>query len=229
MYKFHLFVPKKLIWSWLHSSDYHPDVEGIIARIETAKGNPSEYSLLKFWSEHLHYPLNVSEKRVLEIGHGGGWYLAEMLDSQAGSVCGLEISRALNLRASQALKKLKYSNFELALGNGRNLSVLDSASFDFVYANTVVQHLSTKTLKNYLREISRVLAPEGLCVLQVLQTRLPASQKRLSRADLFSVAYTSSEFESLLGTIGFTTVAFGEIKYGTDDKYWGLYALKKVS
>jgi ubiquinone/menaquinone biosynthesis C-methylase UbiE len=227
MYRFHLLVPKKFIWSRLHSSEYHPDVEGIIVRIETAKRNPGEYSLLQFWSEHLKYPLNVSGKRVLEIGHGGGWYLAEMLDSGARSVCGLEISGALNMRASEALKKSKYSNFELFLGNGRDFSALHSSSFDFIYANTVVQHLSTKTLKNYLMEISRLLTPEGLCVLQVLQTHLPVSQKRLSGSDLFSVAYTSSEFESLLRASGFTNQAFGEINYGTEDKFWGLYAFKK--
>ena len=229
MYRFHLFVPKKYIWSRLHSSEYHPDVEGIITRIETAKRDPDEYSLLQFWSTHLNYPLYVSGKRVLEVGHGGGWYLAEMLDSGASSVCGLEISGDLNMRALQGLRKLNYSNFELILGNGRNLSALNGLSFDFVYANTVVQHLSTKTLKNYLTDISRLLAPEGLCVLQVLQTRLPASQKRLSGADLFSVAYTSLEFESLLRTSGFTTLAFGEINYGTDEEFWGLYALKSES
>ena len=227
MYKFHLLVPKKFIWWRLHSSEYHPDVEGIIARIETAKHSPDEYSLLQFWSAHLHYPLNVSGKRVLEIGHGGGWYLAEMLDSGAESVCGLEISGALNKRASQALKKLGYSNFELVLGNGRNLSALAGLSFDFIYANTVVQHLSTRTLKKYLTEISRLLTPEGLCVLQVLQTHLPASQKRLSGADLFSVAYTSSELESLLGTSGFTIQAFGDIDYGKDENFWGLYVFSK--
>jgi protein-L-isoaspartate O-methyltransferase len=118
MYKFHLFVPKKYIWSRLHSSEYHPDVEGITARIETAKHNPEEYSLLQFWSGHLHYPLNVSGKRVLEIGHGGGWYLAEMLDSGAESVCGLEISEALNMRASQALKKWDTRTSSLSLGMG---------------------------------------------------------------------------------------------------------------
>jgi ubiquinone/menaquinone biosynthesis C-methylase UbiE len=120
-----------------------------------------------------------------------------------------------------------YSNFELVLGNGRNLSALAGLSFDFVYANTVVQHLSTTTLKKYLTEISRLLTPEGLCVFQVLQTRLPASQKRLSGADLFSVAYTSSEFESLLRASGFTTQAFGDIDYGKDENFWGIYVLSK--
>ena len=62
-----------------------------MARIETARAEPYEYSLLQFWSRHLDYPLDVSGKKVLEIGHGGGWYLAEMIDTGALTACGLEI------------------------------------------------------------------------------------------------------------------------------------------
>ena len=107
------------------------------------------------------------------------------------------------------------------------MSVLDGLSFDFVYANTVVQHLSTKTLNQYLKDLWHLLAPEGLCVLQVLQTRLPESQKRLSKSDLFSVAYTSSEFESLLQKNGFAIQVYAEVDYGNDHNFWGLYVFKK--
>lgn len=227
LYRFHLLVPKKFIWSRLHSSEYHPNVEGIVARIETARAEPYEFSLLQFWSRHLDYPLDVSNKRVLEIGHGGGWYLVEMIDAGARTVCGLEISDELNSRAAQALAKLRLANFQLFLGSGRDLSVLDGLGFDFVYANTVVQHLSTKTLNRYLKDLWHLLAPEGLCVLQVLQTRLPVSQKRLSSSDLFSVAYTSSEFESLLENNGFAIQVYVEVDYGNDHNFWGLYVIKK--
>jgi len=229
LYKMHYLVPKDFIWSRLHAADYHPDTKGIVARIEAAKANPSEYSLIQFWSKHLKKDLVVSGKDVLEIGHGGGWYLAEMIDAGSRKVCGLEISAELNSRASQALAQAGYSNYQLVVGSGSDLSVLRGLTFDFIYANTVVQHLSTNTLKKYLRDMSGLLNDEGFCVLQVLQTRSPSSRKRFSRSDLFSVAYIPSEFNSILLKYGFLLKDYAEIEYGSEDDFWGLYVFNKLS
>ncbi len=229
LYKMHYLVPKNYIWSRLHAADYHPDTKGIVARIETAKGNPSEYSLIQFWSKHLKNDLVVSEKDVLEIGHGGGWYLAEMIDAGSKSVWGLEISAELNSRASQALAQSGYSNYQLVVGSGNDLSALRGLTFDFIYANTVVQHLSTNTLKKYLRDICGLLNKEGLCVLQVLQTRRSSSRKRLSWSDLFSVAYTPMEFASILSKFGYSLEDYAEIDYGNENDFWGLYVFKQLS
>lgn len=228
LYKMHCLVPKDYIWSKLHAADYHPDTQGIVARIETARKNPSEYSLIQFWSKHLNEDLVVSGKDVLEIGHGGGWYLAEMIDAGSRKVFGLEISAELNLRASQALAQTGYSNFQLVTGSGSDLSALRGSTFDFIYANTVVQHLSTQTLAKYLRDISGLLNDKGLCVLQVLQTQSSSSRKRFSRSDLFSVAYTTSEFNSLLLKYGFSLKDYAEIEYGGKDDYWGLYVFNRT-
>jgi cyclopropane fatty-acyl-phospholipid synthase-like methyltransferase len=229
LYKLHFLVPKGFIWSKLHASDYHPGTHGIVARIETARKNPAEYSLIQFWSKHLGVDLIVSGKDVLEIGHGGGWYLAEMLDAGSRKVFGLEISTELNLRATQALAQTGYSNFQLVTGSGNDLSALRNSTFDFIYANTVVQHLSTHTLEKYLRDIASLLNAEGLCVLQVLQTRSLLSRKRFSRSDLFSVAYTASEFKSLLLKYGFSLKHYAEIEYGGEDDFWGLYVFNQKS
>lgn len=227
LYKFHMLVPKSLVWSKLHASSYHPDIEGIKQRIETAKANSSKYSLLQFWGENLGIEINVLNKSVLEIGHGGGWYLAEMMDAGASKVEGLEISQELNNRASQALISSGYSNFRLELGNGRNLRVLRNSKYDVIYANTVIQHLSTFTLKRYLKDIKDILTDDGKCMLQVLQTSSKLSQKRLSGSDLFSVAYTSSEFQSLVTKTGMAVDSYAKINYGNDGHYWGLYVLSK--
>lgn len=227
LYKFHMLVPKSLIWSKLHASNYHPDVEGIKLRIETAKADSSKYSLLQFWGENLGIEINVLSKSVLEIGHGGGWYLAEMMDAGALKVEGLEISQELNNRASQALISSGYSNFRLGFGNGKNLEVLRNSKYDLIYANTVIQHLSTFTLKRYMKDISAIMADGGKCMLQVLQTSSKFSQKRLSGSDLFSVAYTASEFQSLVTKTGMAIDSYVEITYGNDGHYWGLYVLSK--
>lgn len=227
LYKFHMLVPKSFIWSKLHSASYHPDVEGIKLRIETAKENPNKFSLLQFWGEHLGIDITVSNKSVLEIGHGGGWYLAEMMDAGALKVDGIEISRELNDRASQALISSGYSNFQLAFGNGKNLDVLRNSKFDLVYANTVIQHLSTFTLKRYMRDFRTIMTDDGKCMLQVLETSSRFSQKRLSSSDLFSVAYTAKEFQSLVTRAGMVIDGYAKINYGKDGHYWGLYVLSK--
>jgi SAM-dependent methyltransferase len=224
-YRFHMLVPKFLVWSRLHSENYHPDIEGIKLRIETAKADPHKYSLLRFWGSHLGKDIDVANKRVLEIGHGGGWYLAEMIDAGSSLACGVEISLELNERAFQALTASGYSNFQLHLGNGKNLQVLQGLKFDFIYANTVVQHLSTFTFKKYLKDIRSILEEGGTCILQVLQTTSRSSQKRLSSSDLFSVAYTFQECQSLVTNSGMSINQYAEIHYGNDDHYWGLYVL----
>ena len=227
LYKFHMLVSKSLVWSKLHSTNYHPDVEGIKLRIETAKADPGKYSLLQFWGKHLGIDIDVSNKTVLEVGHGGGWYLAEMMDAGALITYGLEISTELNNRVSEALLSSGYSNFHLEFGNGKNLEVLRHLKFDLIYANTVIQHLSTFTLKQYLKDLRVILADDGKCMLQVLQTSSNTSQKRLSGSDLFSVAYTSQEFRSLISKAGMMIGGYAEISYGNDEHYWGLYVLSK--
>lgn len=225
MYWGSFFLPLGYIWGKLHSSDYHPNLGGIKTRISKSKSNPNN-SLFHRWSVQLDYPLVVRDKTVLEIGHGGAWYLAEALDAGAKNVVGYEISDELNQRASIALKQLGYSNFELIDGNGKDLEVIKKSRFDFIYSITVLQHLPTRTTKRYLRDIVELLEVDGIFIVQTLHSH-GKSMKRLSGVDLFSVAYSRSEFSLLLKQAGLKQVSYSELDYGSKETFWGIYLLTK--
>ena len=132
----------------------------------------------------------------------------------------------INDRATQALSALGYTDFKLYLGNGKNLKVVDGRSFDLIIANTVIQHLPTKVLKAYFKDIRNLLTHDGIAVLQVLETRSTQSKKRLSSTDLFSVAYTKKEFLKLVLQSNLIIDKFSDLEYGQGETYWSIYVLR---
>jgi len=222
-YILNVFLPLNMIWNKLHKKDYHPDVEGIKKRINDSKGKP-ENSIFEWWKRHLGYPVSVSGLSVLEIGHGGGWFLADALDRGASKVVGLEISDEINNRGNQALNDLGYQNFQFLRGNGRNLSVLNGNSFDLIFSNTVFQHMPTRHTKNYLKNLRHLSSTQGTILVQILHSR-SNSLKILSPSDLFSVSYSEREFLKILKDCGLTVSKYVEIDYGSAINFWGLYVL----
>lgn len=223
-YSTSIVLPLSLLWDKLHNRDYHPQVEGIMERINLQKEGSSS-SLFVRWGERLNHHIDLRNKSVLEIGHGGGWYIAEALDSGAEKASGLEISDEINKRANQALEKLHYRNFQLFLGNGKDLRVLRGSTFDFIFTITVLQHMPTRITKKYLKDIKNLLAPDGICIIQTLNS-YGSSMKRLSGADLFSVAYSKKEFDGLVLTCGLQIIEYAQEEYGSDQTYWGIYLVK---
>ena len=218
-------LPLPLLWDRLQNRDYHPGITGIIERIKNSKLEPVN-SLFCNLSDVLKMDIDVKGKSVLEIGHGGGWYLAQALDAGAQDVVGLEISEEINKRAGMALQRLGYKNFRFVLGNGRNLKVLKSKEFDLIFTITVIQHMPTRFAQNYLSDISRLLALNGICVIQTLMS-YGSSMKRLSSADLFSVAYSKNEFDYLISQSGLRVIAFAKQEYNSDKTFCGFYLVKK--
>ena len=224
-YSASIILPLTFLWDRLHNRDYHPKVDGIMERIYLQKMGQSK-SLFVRLGERLNHPINLKNKSVLEIGHGGGWYLAEALDAGAAKVSGLEISDEINKRAKCALEMLDYRNFSLFLGNGKDLLVLRNSRYDFIFSITVLQHMPTRITKKYLRDIANFLASDGMCVIQTLNS-YGSSMKRLSGADLFSVAYSKREFDKLILNCGLQIIEYAQEEYGSPQTYWGIYLLKK--
>jgi 2-polyprenyl-3-methyl-5-hydroxy-6-metoxy-1,4-benzoquinol methylase len=223
-YSTSIVLPLPFLWDKLHNRDYHPKVDGIIQRINLQRQSASS-SLFVRWGEQLNHHIDLRDKSVLEIGHGGGWYIAEVLDSGAANASGLEISDEINKRANYALKKLKYINFQLFRGNGKDLQVLRGSKYDIIFTITVLQHMPTRITKKYLKDISNLLAPDGICIIQTLNS-YGSSMKRLSKADLFSVAYNKREFDKILVNCGLHIIGYAQEKYGSEQTYWGIYLVK---
>jgi ubiquinone/menaquinone biosynthesis C-methylase UbiE len=222
-YLLSIFLPINRIWNNIHKNNYHPDVEGIKARISDSKMNP-ENSIFEWWKQHLGYSVKVEGLSVLEIGHGGGWFLADALDRGAKRVVGLEISDEINSRSNQALNEMGYQNFQFVKGNGKNLAIINGCTFDLIFSNTVFQHMPTRHTKKYLRSLTQLTNSEGVILIQILHSK-SKSLKVLSPSDLFSISYSKKEFFSILNNCSLSVSKYVEIDYGSDINYWGLYVL----
>jgi SAM-dependent methyltransferase len=223
-YLLSIFLPLNMIWNKLHKNNYHPDVEGIKARINESRMKP-ENSIFEWWKLHLGNSIKVEGLSVLEIGHGGGWFLADALDRGAKRVVGLEISDEINSRSGQALSELGYQNFQFVKGNGKNLAIINGYTFDLIFSNTVFQHMPTRHTKKYLRSLAKLVNTEGTILIQILHSK-SNSLKVLSPSDLFSVSYSKQEFSRLLKNCSLSVTKNVEIDYGSDINFWGLYLLK---
>ena len=57
------------------------------------------------------------------------------------------------------------------LNRSSDLGCFDDSSFDFIYSNLVLQHVSNDLQRSYLLEFCRILTPGGLAVIQVPSLR----------------------------------------------------------
>jgi SAM-dependent methyltransferase len=109
-------------------------------------------------------PLLSPDGAFLEIGCGIGRVLQHMA-SMCRDVHGVDISAEMIKRGQERLRDL--SNVRFHQGNGYDLAPFRSDSFDVVYCAFVFQHMPKTSVFNYLREVNRVLKPEGVVRFQV--------------------------------------------------------------
>jgi 2-polyprenyl-3-methyl-5-hydroxy-6-metoxy-1,4-benzoquinol methylase len=225
LYLIGFFLPIDHYWKILHRNSYHPGVEGIIERIENETRLGKQHSLFCRWSQSLNFNIDLEKKSILEIGHGGAWYLVQAKLQGATRCVGIELLESANTRARIALDRLGFRGIELYEGNGKDLSCLKGEKFDFILSSTVFQHMHTKRFSKYLEEMSKSLTSEGMILMQILQTR-QKSVKRLSKYDLYSVEYGSLELKSIIAKSNLKIFSEFQLEYGSVDRYWGIYALK---
>lgn len=115
--------------------------------------------------------------RVLDYGCGWG-RMTRLLPHYFDAECitGVDVDERLIDSANTLLPFLNHTKIESV----ESLPFADD-SFDLVYANSVFSHLSETACMFTLRELSRVLAKDGVLVVSVLQ--LPEMQKFYSNDD----------------------------------------------
>jgi ubiquinone/menaquinone biosynthesis C-methylase UbiE len=104
-------------------------------------------------------------KVMLEIGCGIG-RMTRAFAETFKLVYALDIS-PVAIGLGQKINQ-QFENIRWIIGNGVDLSGLSDECFDFVFSYIVFQHIPVKEiLFQYIREIGRVLKPEGLLKFQV--------------------------------------------------------------
>jgi len=102
--------------------------------------------------------LPLGERRILEVGSGGGSELAwlQELGAAPNRLCGIDL---LPDRVAQAQRT--YPEIEFRQGNAERLEFPDS-TFDLVLALTVFSSIFDESMaRNVAREIARVMKPGG--------------------------------------------------------------------
>jgi SAM-dependent methyltransferase len=102
---------------------------------------------------------------VLEVGCGAG-RVTRALAQVFGRVCGVDISGEMVRQARAALAGMP--QVRIVQNNGKDLSALGKARFDFAFSSIVFQHIpSCEVIESYVREVHRRLRRGGLFKFQV--------------------------------------------------------------
>lgn len=110
-------------------------------------------------------------KTMLELGCGAGRMTRAFAD-RFERVVAFDVSAEMLGRAQEILRDRK--NISWFHGNGENLSGASAESVDFVFSYLVLQHLPAEEFVSaYIREMLRVLRPEGLCLFQFNGSKRP--------------------------------------------------------
>lgn len=211
-------------WEELHKSGYHPDVDGIVSRIQRHSNGE-----LTTWIDFLKsIGVNVPPlkgKVFGEIGHGGGWYLAQALEAGASKAIGFEIDDGLNRRAGEALDRLGFQSFELNLVDEFFSNLEKLAFVDVLLCLTVIQHLEPDYLRDYLRTIRENLSDGATFICQVLEHDKPTAV-RTSPSDTFSVRYSEADVRRMFQDSGFEVGQYVRHDFESAS-HWGIYTLAK--
>ncbi len=144
-------------------------------------------------------------KRLLEIGSGtgyGAWYLAHV----AGSVLAVDADSKLIERAKRLFCR---ANLTYEAMDGTRLGVPD-ASMDTVGTFQVIEHIPEPLLEQFVREIARVLRPDGLAVISTLNldhNRKPGG--RYEQSPFHEKEFTSAELDALLRRVFPSVAVYG--------------------
>jgi SAM-dependent methyltransferase len=106
--------------------------------------------------------------RALDCGCGVG-RLTRALGRRFDEAVGVDVAPTM---VEQARALEPDANVSFVVNQAADLRVFDDASFDFVYSNIVLQHVSNELQRGYVAELCRVLAPGGLAVFQIPSRRL---------------------------------------------------------
>jgi cyclopropane fatty-acyl-phospholipid synthase-like methyltransferase len=110
--------------------------------------------------------LKNGNKKVLEIGCGIGRILKPFANMYPDlNIFGVDVSEEMVRKGRLRLEEIK--NVKLIRTSGKDLKLFENNSFDFVYSFVVLQHIPRKFVRNYFKEVSRILDERGFFVFQM--------------------------------------------------------------
>jgi 2-polyprenyl-3-methyl-5-hydroxy-6-metoxy-1,4-benzoquinol methylase len=135
---------------------------------------------------------NPLRARALDFGCGVG-RLSRALAAEFSRVDGVDVSSSMIELARQAAP----ANATFHENRVADLSIVPSASFDFVLTLIVLQHMRPHLMVGYLREFGRVLRPGGVIYFQVPSSPRPRFSKVRAKTLVRRVAFRVPGVKSL--------------------------------
>ena len=156
--------------------------------------------------------------KVLEICCGAG-RVTRALAQIFGEVHAVDVSGEMVKHARQSLAA--HPNAFVYQNNGRDLSVIPGANFDFAFSTIVFQHIpSREVIESYVREVRRLLRPGALFKFQV-QGDFTLETKE---ADTWlGVAFSDADAVSMAEQCGFEP----RYRHGAGGQYFWLWYFRK--
>lgn len=110
-----------------------------------------------------NFPSNLSDKTIMDLGAGTGRLTLEILKLKPKQIIAVDPSKEMLSR----LHKIKNKFFMVILGKAEKLP-FKNEEFDIITSLRLFEHLESKTFVRSINEISRVLKPNGLLIINTV-------------------------------------------------------------
>ncbi len=136
-----------------------------------------------YWNRAMRLAGDLKGKAVLDAGCGDG-YFAHLLKLAGADVTGVDYSSR-----SVEFAKLLDPSVHFSVANITDLP-FPNGSFDTVFLIEVLEHLTVEERDRILKELSRVIKPQGTLVVSAPSTRMKVIEKHEEH-------FTPASFETL--------------------------------
>jgi cyclopropane fatty-acyl-phospholipid synthase-like methyltransferase len=213
-------------WENLHKHGYHPSVQEAKRLVEIYP--EGQGWIFEDWSRRLKMDIPVKDKTVLEIGFGGGWYLAQLLQHGAAKVIGFEASQVAIEKTRELLEDLNLHSYELHRVTESYLGVLPADSVDVIFQVTVFQHITEEATRNYLRSGIAALKEDGLFINQFLLNDHMVMKDPYAKGKKEGIVYYSEkEVLEMIDQCGYDVITHADHTWTDENKsYWRYYVTK---
>lgn len=149
----------------------------------------------------------TKEDIILEIGCGQG-FLMEGMSEYVKEVHGVDISRVAIRHARKFLKDKKNCRLHVA----DNIEFFPDEHFDFIWEQTVFQHMLKKHVREYIDQSARKIKTGGYVMFQFVHDGGPPEKEHETLQNISN--WEPEEFEDELWKVGFEMVDTQAAKVG---------------
>lgn len=149
----------------MNNMDIEKDWNEMAQAYEEFTSGENSYSNKIEWRAIKTMLPNLKDKRVVDLGCGTGRFSFLLEEFQPKQIVGLDMSEAM-IEIGKEIKNQRGSIVQFLHKNIEDIFEIQDNSFDFVFSSTTLHYI--ENLNVVMREIYKILAKEGTCILSVI-------------------------------------------------------------